>query len=143
MFGPSIAPTATRHRPLLVAIAAASMAAATLAGCSGSSDAGGTAATPTTAPDPAPPGSDSNGEVTEEEGASVEEFEGSVEDFYRVPDPLPEGDPGDLIRTQAIPAAEGATGDRESLRIMYHSTDAKGHDRAVTGTVTYPTGEAP
>ena len=29
------------------------------------------------------------------------------------------------------------------LRIMYHSTDAEGEDRAVTGLVSYPEGEAP
>ncbi len=34
-----------------------------------------------------------------------EEFTGTVEDFYVVPDPLPPGDPGDLIRVQPLDAS--------------------------------------
>jgi pimeloyl-ACP methyl ester carboxylesterase len=64
----------------------------------------------------------------------VEPFSGSVEDFYVVPDPLPAGDPGDLIRVMSIDADEGQLG----LRVMYHSTDAEGDDRAVTGVVYFP-----
>jgi pimeloyl-ACP methyl ester carboxylesterase len=71
--------------------------------------------------------------------APVEEFTGSVEDFYVVPDPLPAGEPGDLIRTQPIDAPDGQVG----LRIMYHSTDVNGDDRAVTGVVYYPTTAPP
>lgn len=72
--------------------------------------------------------------------APVEEFAGSVEEFYEAPDPLPAGRPGDLIRTQPLTAApDGQAG----LRIMYHSTDVNGDDRAVTGVVYYPTGTAP
>jgi pimeloyl-ACP methyl ester carboxylesterase len=59
--------------------------------------------------------------------------------FYDVPDPLPAGEPGDLIRTMPIEAPAGDVG----LRIMYHSTDSEGDDRAVTGIVYYPTAEAP
>jgi acetyl esterase/lipase len=68
-----------------------------------------------------------------------EVFTGSVEDFYVVPDPLPRGRAGDLIRVQAI----GTAGGRTSVRIMYHSDDATGRDRAVTGVVTYPTSRPP
>jgi pimeloyl-ACP methyl ester carboxylesterase len=64
-----------------------------------------------------------------------EQFTGAVEDFYKVPDPLPEGEPGDLIRVQDVGDAAGET----TLRIMYHSRDAEDRDRAVTGLVTYPT----
>lgn len=70
---------------------------------------------------------------------AVEAFTGDVAAFYRVPDPLPPGEPGDLIRTMAIDAPAGEAG----LRIMYHSTDAEGDDRAVTGVVYHPTGDAP
>ena len=70
----------------------------------------------------------------------VESFTGPVDAFYAVPDPLPAGEPGELIRTMPLDAAgPGEVG----LRIMYHSTDAEGDDRAVTGVVYHPTGEAP
>lgn len=71
--------------------------------------------------------------------AEVEEFSGPVEAFYEVPDPLPAGEPGDLIRTMPVEAPDGEAG----LRVMYHSTDAEGDDRAVTGLVYWPTGEPP
>jgi acetyl esterase/lipase len=72
-------------------------------------------------------------------GHRPEVFTGSVDDFYAVPDPLPRGRPGDLIRIQEI----GTAGGRTSVRVMYHSNDATGRDRAVTGVVTYPTAAPP
>jgi Secretory lipase len=69
----------------------------------------------------------------------VEEFTGTVDEFYRVPDPLPEGAPGDVLRTMAIDAPDGTTG----LRIMYLSDDAQGEPRAATGMVHHPDAEAP
>lgn len=69
----------------------------------------------------------------------AEQFQGSVDDFYRVPDPLPAGEPGDVIRTMPIEAPEGEAG----LRIMYLSTDAEGDERAVTGVLYHPTDEPP
>src|SRR5688572_17232851 len=68
-----------------------------------------------------------------------EVFTGTVEDFYVVPDPLPAGEPGELIRVQTV--AENAA--EVTLRVMYHSRDARDRDRAVTGIVTYPTAQAP
>jgi pimeloyl-ACP methyl ester carboxylesterase len=85
--------------------------------------------------DPTP----STAEAPTTTAAEVEVFAGSVEDFYVVPDPLPEGEPGDLIRTQEVAEADG----RVTVRVMYHSQDAQERDRAVTGTITYPTGPAP
>lgn len=70
---------------------------------------------------------------------AVEDFSGTVEEFYVVPEPLPPGAPGDLIRTQRIDAPPGEVG----LRIMYHSTDVNGTDRAVTGVLYHPDGEPP
>ena len=112
--------------PLLLVVVSLSAA------CSGGGDAevaddGGTSVVATVAP--------TEGEAA----AAVEQFAGPVEAFYQVPDPLPPGEPGELIRTMAFDAPAGETG----LRIMYHSTDAEGEDRAVTGVVTYPTGPAP
>ncbi len=66
-------------------------------------------------------------------------FTGSVDDFYRVPDPLPPGVRGEVIRMQAIDA--GA--DRTGWRIMYHSVDDAGRDRAVTGVITIPNASPP
>ena len=83
------------------------------------------------------------GETTEDASArpaEVEHFTGSVDAFYDVPDPLPSGEPGDLIRT--MPIDTGDPGEA-ALRIMYHSTDAEGDDRAVTGLAYYPTGDPP
>jgi len=68
-----------------------------------------------------------------------ETFDGAVDDFYVIPDPLPPGKPGDLIRVQHLSESDG----RATSRIMYHSNDALGRDRAVTATITYPTGAAP
>ena len=98
------------------------------AGCS---DGAGEADTAADAPEAA--------DATTATMAAVEEFTGSVDEFYEVPDPLPAGEPGALIRTMPIDAPEGEAG----LRIMYHSTDAEGEDRAVTGVMYHPTGDAP
>ncbi|MDQ2677311.1 MAG: lipase family protein [Actinomycetota bacterium] len=110
-----------------VLIAAAVLVA--LAGCT--SDADDTAAPP----DRGGPTSSTEAAVP----AAVEEFTGTLDEFYVVPDPLPAGAPGDLIRIQRLDEVDG----RVTSRIMYHSTDASGRDRAVTGVVTHPTGPAP
>jgi acetyl esterase/lipase len=70
---------------------------------------------------------------------TTEPFTGSVEDFYRVPDPLPAGEPGDVIRTMEVDAPDGQVG----LRVMYLSTDAEDDLRVVTGLIYHPDGEAP
>ncbi|MBS1847594.1 MAG: hypothetical protein JST73_04890 [Actinobacteria bacterium] len=68
-----------------------------------------------------------------------ETYTGSVAGFYHVPDPLPSGSPGQLIRVQAVATTSTST----TMRIMYHSIDGAGRDRAVTGTITYPNATAP
>lgn len=73
--------------------------------------------------------------------APPEQFTGAVEDFYKVPDPLPKGEPGDLIRVQDVGEDPGLG--TKTLRVMYHSRDAEDRDRAVTGLVTYPTTAQP
>lgn len=72
-------------------------------------------------------------------GSILDRFTGTVEEFYVVPDPLPAGAPGELIRVQDIGSASGLT----TVRIMYHSRDTIDRDRAVTGVLTYPTATAP
>ena len=69
----------------------------------------------------------------------VEQYEGELDGFYAVPDPLPEGEPGELIRTTEV----RRTDELVTLRVMYHSTDSAGSDRAATGLITYPVAKAP
>jgi hypothetical protein len=71
--------------------------------------------------------------------AEPETYTGDVAGFYVVPQPLPRGKPGQLIRVQDL----GITGDQHTVRVMYHSRDAERRDRAVTGIVSYPTAPAP
>ena len=113
-----------RRNTLLAAV----VALALLASCS-SDDPGADADT----------GDDDTTAPAADEGPEVEEFTGSLEDFYVVPDPLPEGEPGELIRVMEVGDDDGAT----TVRVMYHSLDAQDRDRAVTGTITYPDGPAP
>jgi pimeloyl-ACP methyl ester carboxylesterase len=68
-----------------------------------------------------------------------EMFTGTVDEFYVVPEDLPPGEPGDLIRIQAV----SSDADSTTLRIMYHSRDAQGRDRAVTGILTHPNAAPP
>ncbi len=70
---------------------------------------------------------------------SLDPFDG--DDFYAVPDPLPSGEHGTLIRYEAVDGAgvEGGT----TWRVMYLSESLEGEPIAVTGTVVVPDGEAP
>lgn len=63
--------------------------------------------------------------------------------FYTPPNPLPDGAPGDLIRTEPSRLVLEPSGQLGSFvgtgtRIMYRSTDAQGHPVAVTGTYIEP-----
>jgi pimeloyl-ACP methyl ester carboxylesterase len=62
-------------------------------------------------------------------------------DFYALPDPLPAGQPGDIIRSEQIAShvPEGAV----AWRILYLSTDAQGNPNAVSGVVIAPEGASP
>ena len=90
--------------------------------------------------------SDDEGPVAakiEEEPARVTtslEYEGSDDGFYEVPDPLPEGEHGDLIRYQEIESIDVAG---TVWRVMYLSESVQGEPIAVTGLVAAPEGEAP
>ena len=94
-------------------------------------------------------GGDDDGDAGPPEGAgssaadtsattAAEEFTDG--DFYAVPDPLPEGSPGDLIRYQ--PVGEQIAG-ADAYRIMYLSESVAGDPIAVTGTALVPPAEAP
>ena len=72
-------------------------------------------------------------------GADVEVYDGDDAGFYEVPDPLPPGEPGQLIRYQELGEASGY----RHRRVMYHSRDARDRDRAVTGIISDPLAPAP
>lgn len=64
-------------------------------------------------------------------------------EFYTPPQPLPAGQPGDLIRTEPSRLVLEPSGQLghfvgTGTRIMYRSTDAQGHPVAVTGTYIEP-----
>jgi hypothetical protein len=64
------------------------------------------------------------------------------EAFYAVPDPLPPGPPGALIRALPI-AAPPVLPDSRAWAVLYHSRDFDGRDVAVSGLVVAPPGAAP
>ena len=64
-------------------------------------------------------------------------------EFYTPPDPLPPGQPGDLIRTEPSRLVLEPSGQLGAImatgtRIMYRSTDSRGNPMAVTGTYFEP-----
>jgi hypothetical protein len=122
--------------PRLAATAVALLLVAT-AGCSGSSESGSAATTkPTGKADAA-----ASTTTGASEAAAPEVYEGDVKGFYEVPDPLPEGPHGTLIRSQVMDDYEfdGAT----TYRIMYLSESLAGDPIAVTGMASVPTAKAP
>jgi len=60
--------------------------------------------------------------------------------FYQVPDPLPPGAPGAVIRSERL---LGAPDGAAAWRVLYHSQDDRGTDIAVAGVVVAPTAPAP
>jgi Secretory lipase len=64
------------------------------------------------------------------------------EQFYAVPDPLPPGSPGALIRATPI-AGPSVLPDSRAWAVLYHSRDFDGRDVAVSGLVVAPPGAAP
>lgn len=65
------------------------------------------------------------------------EYRGS--DFYAVPDPLPSGKRGTLMRLQPMQGTDEA----RMYRVLYHSTSVDGSDVAVSGTIWIPPGQPP
>ena len=66
------------------------------------------------------------------------------EDFYIPPDPLSDGEPGDVIRAEEIDAylVPGVRIRSRVWRILYRSTGATGAPTAVSGTVLIPRSRA-
>jgi hypothetical protein len=60
--------------------------------------------------------------------------------FYTPPEPLPDGPPGTVIRSE--PIAAPVAGER-SWRVLYTSTDPTGEPIAVSGVIVAPAADAP
>ena len=58
------------------------------------------------------------------------------EPFYALPDPIPAGNPGDVVRTEQLQSAPYGTVAR---RVMYHSTDVHGAPLLTSAVVIAPT----
>ena len=56
--------------------------------------------------------------------------------FYEAPDPLPDGEPGDVIRSEPLP---GAPSGSQAWKVLYLSTGFDGSPTAVSGVVIAPT----
>lgn len=116
-------------RPLAVAVVAALALGA--ASCSSSTSSGGGSAG--SAPGSTTPGS------TTPPGSFLGQNP-AAGPFYQPPDPLPPGEPGDIIRAQPL---AGAPAGSQGWLVLYHSTGLDGQDIAVSGMVFAPTGAAP
>ena len=68
----------------------------------------------------------------------VEEWEAPA--FYELPDPLPTGDPGEIVRSEPIASTMSGS---KAWRVLYHSTDLDGTDIVVSGVVVAPDTPAP
>jgi len=121
-------------------ILTASLVVALVAGSCGQASTGQSGAPPSTSSAgpsaAAAPSPTSGGGAHETDQVARLEFRG--DDFYDVPDPLPTGDRGALIRVQPM---------RQVLhrvyRVLYHSTSVDGTDVAVSGTVWVPSEPPP
>jgi acetyl esterase/lipase len=103
---------------LLTAAAAGTGLLLLLAACSDSSSSDDDATAPDTGAD-----------------SSVEVASSDLPDFYAVPDPVPDDDPGTLIRSETVDAPEI---DGTLYRVMYTSRSVQGDPIAVTGVVAVP-----
>ncbi|MFI7320980.1 lipase family protein [Streptomyces venezuelae] len=66
------------------------------------------------------------------------------DDFYVPPAALPEGRPGDVIRSRKVdPGTPTPRALADTWQVMYRSTDALGRPHAVTATVLVPKGGTP
>lgn len=112
-----------------------------LAACSGTSEEASTtgeAATTTEATTGGGDEADADASPAERVPESFDAADGG--DFYAVPDPLPAGAHGDLVRYEELDLeVPGAT----AYRIMYLSESLAGEPIAVTGLASVPTAAAP
>ncbi len=123
------------RRPRGLALALVALLALLTAGCSddgGDSAGAASPSTTTTAAEASPSSTDPAGPEPVEVHTD--------EELYAVPDPIPAGEHGDLLKYQALPEPpDGAA----SWRVMYLSESLEGDPIVVTGTVVVPTAPAP
>ena len=64
--------------------------------------------------------------------------------FYEPPDPLPDGKPGDVIRSERVDAylVPGLRLRARAWRVLYRSTAATGEPTAVSGIILLPRGHS-
>lgn len=145
---PTLIVTTPRARATVLAMAVALLTAA----CGGAANTSRNDDSASEPSDATSPDTTTTGDVdpgSAEPRSDPELFEGSTDAFYEVPDPLPAGEPGDLIRYQVLstqrsaPGADQPARERTTVRVMYHSNDASGADRATTGIVTFPQATPP
>ncbi len=79
------------------------------------------------------------GGVLSEGYVSVQEtlYGGRDDEFYDIPNPLPAGQPGDIIKQREVLAPHFP--EAKVVQVMYLSTDVHNAPAAVTGTVLIPT----
>lgn len=109
-----------------------------LAACGGTGSSGSDPAPPTTTADTGSTIADDSPGGTDVPELP-EPFDGDETAFYEVPDPLPDGEAGELLRLQRLDTGPVEVG----WRIMYRTEDRTGRIRAATGTVFHPAGDAP
>jgi len=102
------------------------------AACSATSSSGGGSTTAPGTTAGTTPGSAPGGTVLGQNPAA--------NSFYQPPNPLPPGQPGDIIRSQ--PLAGAPTGS-QAWQVLYHSQGFNNEDIAVSGMIFAPTGAVP
>jgi acetyl esterase/lipase len=103
------------------------VAGSVITACSGGSD------DESASPDAGSQQSDSEAAAT-----ATEPFDG--DDFYAAPDPVPDGEPGTLLRYEPVDDLD--VGGATAWRVMYLSESLEGDPIVVTGTVLVPPGPA-
>ncbi len=99
---------------------------------------------PTSDPYAPPPAEEPEPEAPEpeeptEEPASTEQAGYDAPGALEVPQPLPPGEPGEIIDIEELDLGEDYVG----YRVLYHSRSLRGDDIAVSGFVATPAGEPP
>ena len=94
---------------------------------------------PEPAPPPPEPPADPYGTTTTEEPEPSEPAGYDAPGALVVPEPLPPGEPGEIIDIEELDLGADFVG----YRILYHSRSLRGDDIAVSGFVATPAGEPP
>jgi len=124
-----------------VTIAGIAAVAVTLASCSSTGTTGATGATGATGTTSTTSATGrGSGTTTGSTPGSVVGQNPAFSAFYQPPSPLPEGKPGDVIRSEPL---AGAPAGSQAWRVLYRSVGIDGQPIAVSGFVVAPTAPAP